>query len=139
VVTPDRPLFLHREIKLFFKDHIEAEPYFAGKTLMAVIELLQLLDTKGKCSSVVNKHKDEPEMGYEHHVFLVLKKITLNEHTMNVAREIIKLSDSDTPVIAKNVIAALAHDLEKISHYYDKLNATVPIFLVFFTCCTETG
>jgi len=121
--APDKPLFLHREIKAFYKDCVEDKPFFVGNALRATVEILQMLDTKGKCPSVVNKHKDEPEKGYDQEVYRVLKKIPLYEHTVNVAREIIPMVP-DGPMVPKAVIAALAHDLGKITQFYDRLSAT---------------
>jgi HD domain len=122
--APDKPMFLHREVKLFYKDFVDGMPFFNGNSLRAIVELLKLLDTKGKCPSVVNKHKDEPEIGYDKHVYKVLKKIPLYEHSTNVAREMMKIVPDASPLIPKYAIAGLCHDIGKITMYYDKLHTT---------------
>jgi hypothetical protein len=123
--VPDKPVFLHREIRNFFKDHVDEKPFFVGSNLRATVDLLQFLDTKGKCPSVVNKHKEEPDRSYDSHVYAVLKKITLYEHTINTAREIIKLApEQEGPMVPKAVIAALAHDIGKATQFYDRLHTT---------------
>jgi HD domain len=117
-------LFVHREIKRFYYDHVEGKPHFTGKALRATVEVLKLLDIKGKVSSVVNKNADEPEIGYEPGVYKTLKRITLYEHSVNVARELLKIVGKDSPMAPKAVIAGLCHDLGKIVQFYDKLHST---------------
>lgn len=121
---PDKPLFLHREIREFYKDCVEEKPFFVGKVLNATVELLQLLDVKGKCPSVVNKNKSEPEKGFSAEVYRALKKIPLYEHSVNVAREIITLIPEGSPMVPKAVIAALAHDIGKLPQYHEKMYVT---------------
>lgn len=121
---PDKPLFLRREIREFYKDCVDEKPFFVGKVLNATVELLQLLDVKGKCPSVVNKNKSEPEKGFSAEVYRALKKIPLYEHSVNVAREIITLVPAGSPMVPKAVIAALAHDIGKLPQYHEKMYVT---------------
>lgn len=122
-LAPDKPMFVHREIRLFFKDFVDGKPFFVGNGLLATVELLKLLDSKGKCPSVVNKREDEPERGYDRGVYKALKTIPLYLHTINVAREIVTMVPEGA-MVRKAVIAALAHDTGKITQYYDKLHGT---------------
>lgn len=122
--APDRPLFLRREIKEFYKDFVEDKPFFVGNALKTTVELLRVLDEKGLCPSVVSKNKNEPEKGFDKEVYRQLMKVPLYEHTINVAKEILNQVPSGTGMTVKAVIAALAHDLGKIPQYYGKLHTT---------------
>lgn len=122
-LAPDKPMFVHSEIRHFFKEFVDGKPFFVGNGLLATVELLKLLDSKGKCPSVVNKREDEPERGYNKGVYKALKSIPLYRHTLHVAREITTMVTPGA-MTRKAIIAALAHDVGKITQYYDKLHGT---------------
>lgn len=110
-------VFTRRELAAFYRD-ISQQPFFKGKQIEAVAELLEELDKYGDCPSVVDKHKLESERGIA--TYDILKTVPLWQHSLNVVDEIIRLTPRG-PLTPKAVIAALAHDIGKIPKNYDPM------------------
>jgi hypothetical protein len=121
---PDESIFRNKEIGRFYIEHVYNKQFFKGIWLRAAIEVLKFLDTHGTCPSVVNRHADEPERGYNSRIFSALKEVRLFEHSINVALEMLKLVPQDSPGVPRAVITALTHDFGKITKYYDPLHST---------------
>lgn len=113
------PAFERLLTRDFFEKHIEGNPLFTDNYLVVLVHLLEILDTKGRCPSVVSGSKKEPELGYDRITYDTLAKLNLIYHSTNVAEEFLKISQSE--VMCKvGFIAALGHDIGKIPAYYGK-------------------
>ena len=109
--------FQHEQIVGFFGKHIDRVPWFRDAKLQRQVcaQILLLLDKDGDCSSVVNAANDV-EASWDSNTYSLLGKTTLLDHTLNVARETIKLLivAEAQHVIPDGLIAALGHDLGKL-------------------------
>jgi len=109
--------FQHEQVAGFFTKHIEQAPWFhnAKRQKQVCAQILLLLDKDGDCSSVVNAANDV-EASWDSNTYTLLGKTTLLDHTLNVARETIKLliAGEAQHVIPDGLIAALGHDLGKL-------------------------
>jgi len=80
------------------------------------LSILDLLDREGHCSSVVKS--DRFREGYPLQVFEALKGVTLRDHSVNVARQMLKLLKKKyrdyENLIPKALIVSFGHDLGKI-------------------------
>ncbi len=101
--------------------------------------LVEFLDQEGDCPSIVRNSK-EPEERLLNKLASPFQKVSLKEHSLNVAREIVKLinpgltpesqNSFSEPLIPEGVIIALGHDLGKIPSVRDQkfyLKADHPI------------
>lgn len=107
--------FYNEIIDKFFKEHIEGKLFFTGNTRKVLLNLLTLLDTDGNVSSVVSGQQDT-EGKISQDIYTKLSNISLIEHTIHVAEEIVQLIPYG-PMIPKGIIAALGHDIGKIPKY----------------------
>ncbi|MDI1472933.1 HD domain-containing protein [Thermodesulfovibrio sp. 1176] len=107
--------FYSEIIEKFFKEHIEGKLFFTGNTKKVILNLLILLDTEGNVSSLVSGQQDT-ESKIPQETFKKLYNVSLIEHTINVAEEIIQLIPYG-PMVPKGIIAALGHDIGKIPKY----------------------
>lgn len=102
--------FNSREIQGFYKKYI-AQP-IRGQALNVIIKLLQVLDEKGACPSIVRGDDETPEE------YRCLDSVTLTEHSLNVARKGFDMLNTGRRIIRNNttdvLIAALGHDIGKI-------------------------
>lgn len=99
----------------FFKRHIEGKPFFTGSVRKVLLDLLTLLDTEGSVSSVVSG-QTEVESKLPANTYQMLSQISLAEHTVHVAEEILAIVPFG-PNIPKALITALAHDIGKIPKF----------------------
>jgi len=80
------------------------------------LSILDLLDREGHCPSVVRS--DRFREGYPLEVFEALKRVTLRDHSVNVARQMLKLLRKKyldyENLIPKAFIVSFGHDLGKI-------------------------
>ena len=99
-----------REIQDFYKKYIVQS--IRGQALNVIIKLLQVLDEKGACPSIVHGDGETPEE------YRCLDSITLTEHSLNVARKGFNMLNTGRHIIRNNttdvLIAALGHDMGKI-------------------------
>jgi len=110
-------VFRNEQIAEFFKKHIDQAPWFrnAGLQKDVCCQILLMLEKEGDCPSVVNA-ADDVEASWDSNTYTLLGKTSLLDHTLNVARAIIKLlaEDDARHVIPDTLIAALGHDLGKL-------------------------
>ncbi|MBU3984891.1 MAG: HD domain-containing protein [Proteobacteria bacterium] len=78
-------------------------------------DLLSLLDTEGRCPSVVNVGRDV-EASWDSNTYTLLGQTNLIDHSLNVAEQVIcLLQASETGFLMPDtIIAALSHDLGKL-------------------------
>ena len=90
--------------------------------------ILTILDQEGDCPSVVNvqTYVNDFESSWDSNTYKMLGMVTLFDHSLNVAEQIIKqLIDIEAEhVIPDGVIAALAHDVGKIPSLQPQLYAS---------------
>ncbi|MFH7321464.1 HD domain-containing protein [Desulfurivibrio sp. D14AmB] len=104
-------------IREFAEQQVKQATWFrrAPEQAGVVLQILSLLDREGGCPSVVNISGDV-EATWDSSTFGTLARITLRDHTLNVAEEAIKaLKQADAAhIIPDALIAALGHDLGKL-------------------------
>lgn len=118
--VPDRVLFRHERIQQFYADFVlPYEKILSGNHyLRPVRSLLSLLDLHGDCPSVVQADQDHEYQAVQK-VYDLLSKITLLDHSLNVAEQMIagvmKAKTRDPEMImGKVLVSALGHDIGKI-------------------------
>ena len=111
----DTPHFFTPVIREFFEKHLQNKPFYTGKVRVVINNLLTLLDMEGGVASVVSGQY-ETESKIPEDTYKMLAMVTLAEHTIHVAEEIISLVPYG-PNLPPALIAALAHDLGKIPKY----------------------
>jgi hypothetical protein len=111
----DTPHFFTPVIKEFFEKHLQNKPFYTGKVRVVINNLLTLLDMEGGVASVVSGQY-ETESKIPEDTYKMLAMVTLAEHTIHVAEEMISLVPYG-PNLPPALIAALAHDLGKIPKY----------------------
>lgn len=115
-----RPAFTNDEILDFWVDSIETRSNINTARKTAISALLWALDREGNCPSVVRnpKHADA-ENKYDENVFVLLAKIPLWQHSLEVAREMAKRAGTEA-LVADAIICGLGHDIGKIPSYHQK-------------------
>lgn len=116
--TPE--FFRHEEINIFYLDKIYQKPFFHGPVNDAIIELLQFLDKFGDCSSLTTGIKNKNELTLAPDTMAILANVPLYIHALNTAHEAIRSLQDKELLIPRAVIAALAHDLGKVPHIYER-------------------
>lgn len=111
----DTPHFFTPVIKEFFEKHLQNKPFYTGKVRVVINNILMLLDMEGGVASVVSGQY-ETESKIPEDTYKMLAMVTLSEHTIHVAEEMINLVPYG-PNLPPALIAALAHDLGKIPKY----------------------
>lgn len=101
--------FSEDELNKFYQTYVVSLP---SQSVTVIKELLNILDKKGDCPSVVNRTTDinpytEPS------TYTALSKIPLWRHSLNVAEEILKPERNIGAYASQLIIAALAHDIGK--------------------------
>ena len=116
----DRPAWKHREIADFCNAHVEPwrKVLAHGMYLEGLEEILSYLDRFGDCPSVVQSRTDTEYVQMES-VYDVLAQVSLLEHSLNVAEEMIaivkKAGTRDFEFsLGKMLMASLGHDIGKI-------------------------
>lgn len=126
LTSPDRPLYVNDpSAEKFYNEYVRGSATFNRLELhrMVIIQLLELLDGFRKEPSVVVKDVlvdghlvgDAEDDKYDRSSFQLLSKVSLYEHTINVARNVcvhLRKQRYDFR-IPTALIAALAHDLGK--------------------------
>jgi hypothetical protein len=116
VKEEDIYLFHHEEIKEFYQKYIVNNPYCKGDARTVINEICALLDREGECPSVVQQ-KGDPEVSLEQNVFDHLARITLLNHSIHVAEDMLNIMGSKGPLTPKIIITALGHDLGKLPSF----------------------
>jgi hypothetical protein len=111
----DTPHFFTPVIKEFFEKHLQNRPFYTGKVRVVINNILTLLDMEGGVASVVSGQY-ETESKIPEDTYKMLAMVSLAEHTIHVAEEMLNLVPYG-PNLPPALIAALAHDLGKIPKY----------------------
>jgi len=111
----DTPHFFTSVIKEFFEKHLQNKPFYTGKVRVVINNILTLLDMEGGVASVVSGQY-ETESKIPEDTYKMLAMVTLVEHTIHVAEEMINLVPYG-PNLPPALIVALGHDLGKIPKY----------------------
>ncbi|MBM9616021.1 HD domain-containing protein [Desulfobulbus rhabdoformis] len=109
-------LFQNPRVTLFMENILNGvwfKNFPQQKTVCA--RLLSLLDEQGECPSVVDIRGDV-EGGWDENTYQLLARISLLDHSLNVAEEVVQLLSENKAwhVIPDTMIAALAHDMGKL-------------------------
>ena len=116
----DIHVWRHERIYSFYQKHIAPFEKILGTSgyLKPVTMLLSLLDTHGDCPSVIQANQDHEYQAIQN-VYDLLAKISLLDHSLNVAEQMIadvarsKTRDPEM-IMGKILVAALGHDIGKI-------------------------
>jgi len=124
----DRVSWRHSRIDAFYQKHVAPFEKILGSSgyLKAVSTLLAILDAHGDCPSVVRIQQDHEYQALQN-VFDLLSRISLLDHSLNVAEQMIsdvaRLKTRDPEMImGKILVAALGHDIGKIPDLMDGEN-----------------
>jgi len=111
----DIPHFFTPVVREFFEKHINKKPFYTGNVKTVINNLLTLLDTEGNISSVVSG-QNETESKIPENTYKMLAQVSLAEHTIHVAEEILAIVPygANLPIA---LISALAHDLGKMPKF----------------------
>jgi hypothetical protein len=111
--------FKHTRLQSFYDEYVKNNTGFTENSFIFIIDIMKLLDDKGNCPSVVKLSK----LDHSKREFQLLSEISLIDHSIDVAEEIIKIYDS--PLALPDAIAvALAHDIGKIPDFHGDFYST---------------
>ena len=116
----DIHVWRHERIYSFYQKNIAPFEKILGTSgyLKPVTMLLSLLDAHGDCPSVIQANQDHEYQAIQN-VYDLLAKISLLDHSLNVAEQMIadvarsKTRDPEM-IMGKILVAALGHDIGKI-------------------------
>ncbi|MFZ2632921.1 MAG: HD domain-containing protein [Desulfosalsimonadaceae bacterium] len=116
----DRVSWRHSRIDAFYQKHVAPFEKILGTSgyLKSISTLLAILDAHGDCPSVVQIQQDHEYQALQN-VYDLLSRITLLDHSLNVAEQMIadvarsKTRDPEM-IMGKILVAALGHDIGKI-------------------------
>ena len=121
----DLSLWRHQRIQTFYQKFVlPYEKIFEiGGYLKPITMLLSLLDTHGDCPSVIQAEQAHEYQAVEN-VYDLLAKISLLDHSLNVAEqmisEVFRVKTKDPEMImGKILVTALGHDIGKIPGLLD--------------------
>jgi hypothetical protein len=111
----DIPHFFTPVVREFFEKHINKKPFYTGNVKTVINNLLTLLDTEGNIPSVVSG-QNETESKIPENTYKMLAQVSLAEHIIHVAEEILAIVPygANLPIA---LISALAHDIGKIPKF----------------------
>ena len=109
----------HKRLEDFYNKYIKGNGSFTENLMLFVVELVKFIDEKGDCPSVVKVSK----LDSSKREFALLSQVSLIEHSLDVAEEMIKLYTS--PLAVPDAIAvSLSHDLGKIPDFQGDFYST---------------
>lgn len=115
--------FTNDRVRKFFHKYIHEKPYFKKAHMQrnVVIQLLHILDAEGNCPSVVTSVGD-PESALSATTHGILRRVSLLNHTVNVAEIICQKIKKESPqgamlMAPDALICALGHDLGKLPRF----------------------
>jgi hypothetical protein len=111
--------FRDPDLNAFYTENIRDKAGFPPQARQVIEGILKILDQEGDCPSVVNSH-GEIEASLETGVYNRLARVTLREHALDTAGEMLRLVDPG-PMTPMAIIAAFGHDLGKIPAYRQQL------------------
>jgi len=117
VFREERLLFVFKSLDLILEFF---DPYQRILEIFSAVEgylaLLYLLDREGGCPSVLES--DRLREGYPIAIYRALRRVSLLEHSMNVARQLLKLVEERylgyENLIPKILVLSFGHDLGKL-------------------------
>jgi len=109
----------HKRLENFYNEYIRGNGSFTENLMFFTVELVKFLDAKGDCPSVVKVSK----LDNSKREFNLLSNVSLIDHSIDVAEEMIKLYTS--PLAIPDAIAvSLSHDLGKIPDFHGDFYST---------------
>lgn len=114
----------HERVERFYAAYISPHANVLNRSgyLRSIDSLLELLDRYGDCPSVV-KHDADREYQQVKNVYDLLSRITLLEHSLNVACEMVRNFRANTRdlemILGKILVTSLGHDIGKIRELID--------------------
>lgn len=115
--------FKNDRVRKFFYKYVHEKTYFknARKQRSVVVQILHLLDEEGDCPSVVFSIGD-PDGGLTSTTHGILQRVSLLNHSLNVAEIICQSIKKDSPqgamlMAPDALICALGHDLGKLPSF----------------------
>ena len=111
--------FRDPDLNAFYIGNVRDKAGFPPQARQVVEGILETLDREGDCPSVVNS-LGEIEASLETGAYNRLARVTLREHALDTAVEMLRLVDPG-PMTPMAIIAALGHDLGKIPAYRQQL------------------
>jgi len=116
--------FTHKRLQEFYDKYIKDSTVFKDNSRKAVIGILKLLDDKGDCPSVVQTTiSNDPDHLRSKNEYDMLAQVTLLDHSIDTAEEMLKLYNNSISMMPKVFISALGHDLGKIPSYHQQFYA----------------
>jgi hypothetical protein len=115
----DTVSFRDPDLNTFYIENIRDKAGFPPGARQVAEGIMEILGREGDCPSVVNSH-GEIEASLETGVYNRLARVTLREHALDTAGEMLRLVDPG-PMTPMAIIAALGHDLGKIPAYRQQL------------------
>jgi len=110
---------IHKRLESFYSEYIKGNGSFTENLMLFTVELVKFLDAKGDCPSVVKVSK----LDNSKREFDLLSEVSLIDHSIDVAEEMIKLYTS--PLAIPDAIAvSLSHDLGKIPDFHGDFYST---------------
>ena len=120
--------FKHERLQAFYDKYVKHKKSIKPEAHDVIVEIMKLLDEKGDCPSVVqNPAKgdfDATRLNTKKNEYDLLSQVKLLDHSLNVAEELLKAHNFSLVTMARDIIAALGHDLGKIPEYHTKPYAT---------------
>ena len=109
----------HKRLEDFYNKYIKGNGSFTENLMLFVVELVKFIDENGDCPSVVKISK----LDASKREFDLLSQVSLIDHSLDVAEEMIKLYSS--PLAIPDAIAvSLSHDLGKIPNFQGDFYST---------------
>jgi len=109
----------NKRLRDFYNDYIRGNKSFTKSLMVFTVELVKFLDANGDCPSVVKVSKLDKSKSE----FFLLSNISLIDHSIDVAEEMIKFYTSPL-AIPDAVVVSLSHDLGKIPKFHEDFYST---------------
>lgn len=116
ILETENITFRHPQILDFYGEYVKDKTFSITPAGSVIKDILGLLDREGDCPSVINT-KGGAEGCLDKNAYDVLAGIKLYEHTLNVAKEMIKAFKGSATMLPNVLIASLGHDLGKLPSY----------------------
>lgn len=116
--------FKNDRVRKFFYKYIHEKTYFknARKQRVVIVQILKMLDNEGGCPSVVCTVGDPERTELTQTTYGVLSRVSLMNHTLNVAETICQFIKKESPqgamlMVPDALVCALGHDLGKLPRF----------------------
>ncbi len=120
--------FQNIRLQSFYEKYIKGKKSIKPEAYDVIVEIMKLLDEKGSCPSVVQNpvsgDSDDIRRQKIKNEYDLLSKVTLLDHSLNVAEELLSAHKYSYTTMARDIIAALGHDLGKIPEFHNNKYAT---------------